>query len=77
MDVQLVDVTVHVDQNLDPRQRDELESSLRSVAGVISVHMPRDKPHLLMIEYDPDNTTSRELLTSVTKQGVRAELIGL
>jgi hypothetical protein len=73
----MTDVTLHVDENLDPARRLDLDSALRAVNGVISVHNPDEKPHLIMVEYNPDSTNSRALLDCVLATGVHAELIGL
>jgi hypothetical protein len=77
MNIQLADVTVHIDQTLDPERRSHIEDALRAVDGVISVHNPDDRPHLSVVEYNPDKTSSAAILTAVTTQGVHAELIGL
>jgi hypothetical protein len=77
MNIQLADVVVHIDQSLEREQRAKIEDELRAINGVVSVHNPDDRPHLSVIEYNPDLTNSAAILTTVTSQGVRAELIGL
>lgn len=77
MSVQLTDVLVHIDQNLTPGQRALIEATIRSIDGVVSVHNPDDRPHLSLVEYVPDKTSSQAILSAVTGQGVHAELIGL
>ena len=77
MNIQLADVTVHIDQSLEHSQRSQIEDVLRSIDGVVSVHNPDDRPHLSVIEYNPERTTSAAILGAVTGQGVTAELIGL
>ncbi len=76
-DVPLVDVTLHVDETLDAAKRAEMEAGLRALDGVVSVHGPDDKPHLVVVEYNPDKLRSTDILETVTRQGVHAELIGL
>ncbi len=76
-DISLVDVTIHVDKKTNDRERIVLETNLRSVDGVVSVHMPGDKPHLVTIEYNPDVTTSSDLLDVVEKVAGHSEMIGL
>jgi hypothetical protein len=44
---------------------------------VVSVHNPDARPHLTMVEYNPDRLKSADILKAVTSQGVHAELIGL
>jgi len=77
MNIQLADVTVHIDQTLERERRSQIEDVLRAIDGVVSVHNPEDKPHLAIIEYNPEKTSSAAILSAVTSQGVNAELIGL
>jgi hypothetical protein len=77
MDIQLVDVVVHIDQTLERGRRTEIEEQLRAIDGVVSVHNPDDRPHLAIVEYNPDKTTSAAILNTITIQGVHAELVGL
>ena len=77
MDIQLADVIVHIDQTLERERRSEIEEHLRAIDGVVSVHNPDDKPHLAVVEYNPDKTSSAAILNTVKVQGVRAELVGL
>ena len=77
MDIQLADVVVHIDQTLERGRRAEIEDQLRAIDGVVSVHNPDDRPHLAIVEYNPEKTSSAVILNTVTIQGVRAELVGL
>jgi phage-related protein len=77
MDIQLADVVVHIDQTLERERRSEIEEHLRAIDGVISVHNPDEKPHLAIVEYDPDKTSSAVILNTITVHGVQAELVGL
>ncbi len=77
MDIQLADVTLHIDKNLSSEQRGTIEESLRALDGVVSIHNPDKTPHLTLVEYDPDVITSRKILQRVTDQGAHAELVGL
>ena len=77
MDIQLADVTVHIDETLDLERRSEIEGKLRGIDGVVSVHNPDDRPHLAVIEFVPTRTNSGAILEMVKGEGVHAELIGL
>jgi hypothetical protein len=77
MNIQLADVVVHIDETLGLQSRNGIENKLREVNGVISVHNPDNRPHLAVVEYDPDMTSSADILATVKAQGVHAELIGL
>lgn len=77
MDIQIVDVTLHIDQTLDSAARNKIGDALRAVEGVISVHNPDDRPNLSVVGYNPDKTNSAAILEAVRAQGVDAELIGM
>jgi len=77
MDIQLADVTVHMDENLDAGMRSSIEDQVRAIDGVVSFHNPDDRPHLAVVEYDPAKVSSKAILEKVIAQGVHAELIGL
>ena len=75
--IDLVDVTVHVDETLDKEKREALVESVRQENGVVSVAMHDEKPHLMIVEYNPEATNSSNVLKRVTGEGVHAELVGL
>jgi hypothetical protein len=76
-DIQLVDVTIHIDKETDAETRARVEAALRTVDGVVSVAMPEEKPHLVMVEYDPEKTKATHLHESIREIVGHAELIGL
>lgn len=76
-DIKLVDVTIHIDNDTDTDTREKIDTALRRLNGVVSVHMPDDEPHLLTVEYNPDVTTSAHMLTTVRELAGHAEMIGL
>ncbi len=73
----MVDVLVHIEEELDLRARDDLDDTMRGLKGVFSVRIPANKPHLMLVEYNPDWTSSRDILGSVAHKGLHAELVGL
>ncbi|MGA7981887.1 MAG: ATP-binding protein [Chromatiaceae bacterium] len=77
MNIQLADITVHIDQELGPERRAQIESAVREIEGVVGFHNPSERPHLNVVEYNPDKTNSTAILSAVTRQGVHAELVGL
>lgn len=77
VDISIVDVTVHFDADLSANVRGDIENAIRALDGVVSVHMPEDKPHLAVVEYNPELVNSQTILELATKQDGHAELVGL
>lgn len=77
MSQELVDITIHVDEAINPDQQTTLMEILRDTNGVISVGHQQKLSHLFIVEYDPQIVTSQVLLEVVGNTGVHAELIGL
>lgn len=73
----MVDVTVHIDECVDHEYRDEICNSLLGLDGIYAAVHHDERPHLMMVEYDPFKTNSRTILSRVQGCGVHAELIGL
>lgn len=77
MDITLVDVTIHIDETIDKSLRPGLIDKVRQQDGVVSVGYHDEKPHLMIIEYNPEKVNSKTLLQTVKDEGLHAELIGL
>jgi len=73
----MADVMVHIDEAIDHERRTQITDTVRAHKGVMAVAQHDKTSHLMIIEYDPDTVTSRELLQVALDQGVHAELIGL
>jgi hypothetical protein len=77
MNIDLADVTLHVDESLDRDGLAELESAFRAREGVVSVHVDDNRPHLFVLEYNPKLVHSKDLVKIPEFKGLHAELIGL
>jgi len=75
--MQMVDVTIHVDETIDHDRRVAIADSVRAHKGVAAVAHHDEKPHLMIVEYDPQVVNAQDLLRHVREQGVHAELVGL
>jgi len=73
----IVDVTIHVDETVDHDRRTEIADTVRAHKGVAGVAHHDEKPHLMIVEYDPAEVTAQALLKVVLEQGVHAELVGM
>jgi hypothetical protein len=76
-DIKLTDVTIHMDREPDADTRDKVETALRELHGVVSVHMPENRKHLLIVEYNPDVTAAAYMLETVNNLAGHSEMIGL
>jgi hypothetical protein len=71
-----IGLVLHVDDSLPEPRRTHIAVALESEQGVSSAHFTERRPHLMVVEYDPDVTSSVHILNKVTSHSVRAELIG-
>ena len=76
-DIKVADVTLHIDNTLDTTIREAVEKELRGLNGVVSVHMPADKVHLVEVAYNPDDIKSEHIAHSIRELAGHVELIGL
>jgi hypothetical protein len=77
MNIDLADVTLHVDETLDADGLANLENAFRQREGVVSVHVEQKRPHLFVLEYNPKLVHSKDLVKIPQFHGLHAELIGL
>lgn len=77
MTTKMVDVTLHLDEDVSNEDREEFRDSLLDLNGVMAVASPDEKPHLVTIEYDPDAINSSEFLKTAQARSFHAELIGM
>ena len=77
MDINMTDVTLHIDENTNKGERESLRDSLLSIEGVMAADYHDEKPHLMIVEYNPSAVSSSDFLSKVKSKGLHAELIGL
>ena len=77
MSDQIADITMHIDENTTHEDREKLRDKLFSLDGVIAADYHDDKPHLMVIAYDPIVVNSLTFVETAQEQGLHAELIGL
>ena len=77
MTTKAADVMLHIDETLPADQLRTLESHLYKMGGVLSATNRDDKPHMIMVTYDPDKVQSHDILVKVQNEGIHAQLIGL
>ena len=69
-------VVIHIDESLSSREIEDMERNVSFDRGVKSACVHERTPHLMVVDYDPRETHSKELLHRVRNRGVHAELIG-
>ena len=77
METNLAEVTLHIDEDTSHDEREKFRDVLLSMDGVMAAAYHDEKPHLIMIEYNPDLINSIEFVDAAKKQSLHAELIGL
>lgn len=76
MENKWAEVTLHIDENTTHEERESFRDLLLKREGVFAASCHDEKPHLMLIEYDPDTINSMEFVKEAGKKGLRAELIG-
>ncbi len=71
-----IGLVLHVDDALGEARRSDIETALESEQGICSARFTERRPHLILVEYDPDLMSSTNILDRVNRQSVHAELIG-
>jgi hypothetical protein len=76
MGTKWAEVTLHIDEATTHDERENFRDRLLGRDGVIAASCHDERPHLMLIEYDPELINSREFLTEASNRGLHAELIG-
>ncbi|MGW8247177.1 MAG: ATP-binding protein [Acidiferrobacterales bacterium] len=77
MSENIADITMHIDEETSHEQREALRDHLLQRDGVMTAAYHDEKPHLMVIGYDPDIIKSTEFLDIAKSSGLHAELFGL
>jgi len=77
MDISIADVLVHIDESLSKEALGKVEDALRKDECIISASVPANKMHLMLVAFNPECTSTRNILGKVRGEGVHAELVGL
>ncbi len=72
-----VAVVMHIDEELSDSEIHQLKYDLAFSPGIRSACVHERTRHLMVVDYDPQQTYSRDILDTVQNQGYHAELIGL
>jgi hypothetical protein len=71
-----VEIVVHITENLEEKQREELITALEDNGGITTAEFCPLRYHLMLVRYDRDTYSSQDVLDRVKSQNVNARLIG-
>ena len=77
MSDKVADITMHIDENTTHEDRERLRAELLRMDGVMAASYHDEKPHLIVMAYDPDVVNSLAFVKTAQEQGLHAELVGL
>jgi hypothetical protein len=66
---------MHIDENTTHEDREVFRDALLSMDGVMAAAYHDEKPHLMVIIYDPGLVKSIEFVNAARRHGLHAELI--
>ena len=72
-----VDIMLHIDESTTHNVREDLLDSLYTINGVSTASYNEDKPHLLIIKYNPNVIHPDEFIKEAQNRDLHAELIGM
>jgi hypothetical protein len=68
-------VTMHIDENTTHEDREALRDALLNLNGVMAAAYHDERPHLMVVIYDPERVKSVEFVNAARKRGLHAELV--
>lgn len=72
------DIMIYVHPELSAEGRAKVENDVMACAGVIAADFDHHKhPHALTVVYNPDATSSKQILATVRKYDPAASMVGL
>ena len=77
MSTTMLDITLHIDEETTHDEREDLRDAFLSKNGVMTADCRDERPHLMIVGYDPEDITAIELLATAQNRGYCAEMIAL
>lgn len=72
----ITDMVMHIGNTLGEDSRRNIEKALAGNRGIVQAHFNDKRPHLMLVSYDTDATSSFEILAQMTGQQLCAERVG-
>ncbi len=73
----IADVTLHLDEDTTHDEREKIRDKLLALDGVVAAAYHDERPHLIVIGYDPEIINSIEFVKTAKNSGYHAELVGI
>jgi hypothetical protein len=70
------DIVIHIDEELDDRHILDLEKTLGEEHGIYSACVHENRRHLMLVDFDPENIRPSDIVHSVRRNGLHAEMVG-
>lgn len=71
------DVMIHIDETLGDDAIHDLQQDVSMLQGVYSACVNDRARHLMLVDFDPADMNTGDLLWHVERHGLHAELVGL
>jgi len=70
-----IEVVLHISENLEYRQRNNLVAALEEEYGIVSAEFCHFRFHLMLVKYDGNMYSAQDVLALVKSQDVNARLM--
>jgi hypothetical protein len=77
MNPAITDFMIHVNETLSEEDMARLADSVCSDHCVMSACVSQDNPHLIIVNYDSNCESARDIVTRLGDRGVHAQAVGL
>lgn len=75
-EAKMCDVVIHMNEDLDHSRREGIKDLLSKKDGIIVAMISDSKPHLMVVEYDPDTVKTLDILHELSSEGIHAQQLG-
>jgi hypothetical protein len=73
----IADFMIHITETLSEADLSTLADTVCDDACVTSACVSHDNPHLILVNYDSNCASARDIVRIVASQGVHAQAVGL
>jgi len=77
MNAAIADFMIHVNEALSDEDMVRLADSVCTDACVTSACVSQDSPHLILVNYDSNCESARDIVTRLSDRGLHARAIGM